>query len=358
MRRVLLSLASCVLFACGYAQPIVEVPEEDASVDAGRDGGGTGGNDGGTGTDSGTDSGTIDTDAGNTDAGRPRDAGEVDSGVPSGCTISQTRPCYSFGDGLADPTLDAGASAACQPGTQTCTAIGGGQTGWSSCQGEVVPTAETCNTVDDDCDGQVDGVCGVTMVLEGPYNGGLFGQTTGVSGAATKTVNCPDGGVLKGMRAYSGANLDELIPECGNLNLVRSTSNPDLYELKVTGSQYIVGPFGGTGGSQQPDFHCTTNAFSTRMAWYDGDDDGNGVYRTEGMKMYCSKMSALRQADGGFEWTRTASTISPIIGDNDILVTHDEACPHPLVQSGIQIRHDDHIRALGLICSRPVITLQ
>ncbi len=54
------------------------------------------------------------------------------------CIDGQTRPCGS----------DVGA---CVAGTQVCE---NGQ--WSTCQGEVAPQPETCNNLDDDCDGLTD----------------------------------------------------------------------------------------------------------------------------------------------------------------------------------------------------------
>jgi hypothetical protein len=77
------------------------------------------------------------------------------------CVVGSEQPCYS-----ADPvTLDVGP---CVAGTQICAADG-----WGACEGEVGPTAETCNGVDDDCNTSVDdgfgqqacgeGICQVEM---------------------------------------------------------------------------------------------------------------------------------------------------------------------------------------------------
>ncbi|MBX3246740.1 MAG: putative metal-binding motif-containing protein [Myxococcales bacterium] len=47
---------------------------------------------------------------------------------------------------------------ACRPGLQMCEPQGGGdaRTEWSACVGAVLPRAELCNGVDDDCDGAID----------------------------------------------------------------------------------------------------------------------------------------------------------------------------------------------------------
>ena len=64
------------------------------------------------------------------------------------CTVGDTRPCSSGAPGQRGV-------GACRAGLQTCeTSDEFGA--WGACVGEVLPAAETCNGVDDDCDGVVD----------------------------------------------------------------------------------------------------------------------------------------------------------------------------------------------------------
>lgn len=71
-----------------------------------------------------------------------------------GCTVGTTMSCYS------GPAATMGVGA-CRPGTRSC--VAGSPPMYGACTGEVVPRAEVCgNSVDDDCDGEVDdaAVCG------------------------------------------------------------------------------------------------------------------------------------------------------------------------------------------------------
>ncbi len=75
-------------------------------------------------------------------------ASETCNGLDDDCNgqtdENLTRTCYSGAAG----TQGVGQ---CQAGTETCAAGS-----WGSCQGEVTPVTETCNGLDDDCDGATD----------------------------------------------------------------------------------------------------------------------------------------------------------------------------------------------------------
>ena len=77
-------------------------------------------------------------------------AGELDCGAvclsPNQCCPGSRRPCYTGPAGTAGKGI-------CKAGTQECDDFAE----WGACLGQVLPRAETCNGIDDDCDGVVDG---------------------------------------------------------------------------------------------------------------------------------------------------------------------------------------------------------
>ena len=114
---------------------------------------------------------------GSVDAGGAHDAGNVwfpanDAGVDAGprplfeacgnhidddgdglvdedctCTVGEVRSCFSGQPAQSGVGI-------CRVGQQTCEGDEFGS--WSACVGEVLPGTETCNNLDDDCDGAID----------------------------------------------------------------------------------------------------------------------------------------------------------------------------------------------------------
>jgi hypothetical protein len=130
--------------------------------------------------------------------------GEVDEGCS--CVDGQTQSCYT-----GDPATKG--VGICKAGTMTCT---GGK--WGTCSGEVKPTTEKCNGLDDNCNGTID---------EGNPGGGANCSTgkPGVCGAGkTSCVNStticnqlvqPSAEVCNGLDDNCNGSTDEGNPESG-----------------------------------------------------------------------------------------------------------------------------------------------
>jgi hypothetical protein len=102
--------------------------------------------------------------------------GQVDDGCP--CTAGATQPCHPLGLGF--PGLDTGN---CRAGIQDCQPDGG----WGTCSGAVSPAPERCNGLDDDCNGAED---------DAPADAGQPCNSGAKGVCAAGTFLCSGGGLI------------------------------------------------------------------------------------------------------------------------------------------------------------------
>lgn len=103
--------------------------------------------------------------------------GTVDNGCD--CTPGTTRACYTGPAGTQGVGI-------CRAGSQTCVSGSGGVgSAWGSCSGQTLPGTETCNGLDDNCDGRVDeAACGPSVMCPAPITA-LAGDTVMLTASAS-----------------------------------------------------------------------------------------------------------------------------------------------------------------------------
>ncbi|MBU49534.1 MAG: hypothetical protein CL920_12635 [Deltaproteobacteria bacterium] len=121
----------------------------------------------------------------------------LDNNCDGSIDESLTKTCYTGASGTAD-------KGNCKSGSQTCTA---GQ--WSACAGEVLPAVETCNNKDDDCDGQVD-----ESLTKSCFGGTKQQENVGICRVGTQTCASGAWGTCVGEVVPATETCDKLDNDC------------------------------------------------------------------------------------------------------------------------------------------------
>ncbi len=115
-----------------------------------------------------------------------------------------TQACYT---GVPAATEGVGP---CHGGTQTCMGVGG----WGTCQGEVVPIVETCDGVDNDCDADTDEDGAGAPLAQACYTGPVGTENEGPCHGGTSTCSGGVFGVCAGQVTPAVETCNTLDDDC------------------------------------------------------------------------------------------------------------------------------------------------
>jgi hypothetical protein len=253
------------------------------------------------------------------DIGIIADAGPVDG---DGAPLPEGPPCYTGPEGTEDVGL-------CSAGVDT----------GAECTGEVLPSAETCDGQDEDCDGTVDEDDGGAALTESCYTGPM--GTLGVGPCIGGTATCTDGSfgtceaqILPADETCNGADED--------CDATIDNGCPTAISTAAGGTS---DPFGGSGGTEFSET-CPTGQVLVGFK-------GRATSEIRQLQPVCGTLVLQEHRDSTpyvYTIVRTDANDGTAFGGASG-GTFSYTCPENEVVSGISGKADTSVNAIAVACS-------
>lgn len=215
-----------------------------------------------------------------------------------GAAAGGAAPGGAAGDadgGASEPPISAGAGGMPEPAP--CVATG----------------SETCNAVDDDCNGVVDDGCPAGITTTFAKDLPLLGDSPG---GAAFTDDCGDGEVLAGVGVTMGAFLSQIHGLCRPLSLELNDTAEHHYQVTL-GDVRALTPHPGASPDWPTRLVCPNNdaLVGIRLAQqYYGPSDGKNVAVTSRIWLTCAKLVLCEHGNAlGVTW-EGAKELAPASG--------------------------------------------
>ena len=260
------------------------------------------------------------------------------------CFAPDSRGCYPYGGGVADPTVGVGR---CHLGTQGCGGDGGAST-WGACQGAVVPGAEVCNGIDDDCDGTKDDGCPTAFTFDA---GAVSPEYATGTGGTPYALGCAAGQVARGASVtwYPGFWDYSVTLHCGTpvFRLADAGTTTAVYDVAVVAganSATAGSPGSASGSFTCPSGHIVTGIFGKQS---------NAIVS---LGLRCSAYLVSGNS-GSFTVTRAAAGSSSALGQ-DAGSQYGFDCPGSQMLGGLFGHSGAWVDRLGGACLKPTLQLR
>ncbi len=241
--------------------------------------------------------------------------GEVDNGNPGG-----------------GGQCDSGQPGICSPGTENCV------DGAVVCVANLQPGGESCNGLDDDCDGTADDGCPVGITVA---NSDRRLTANGGGGGSAFTLSCPSGTVAVGATVRSGSEIDAVRAICQSLTVEELRGqDPYAYRSAVTGQQQTTNFAGGGGGSIQT-LVCPSGSFLHQLRVRSGS-------RIDQAQFTCAR--ATYNGYPGQGSTQTTDTQTGTYGNNGGTLRTPTRCAAGEFVAGFYGRAGSRVDQLGVLC--------
>ncbi len=240
--------------------------------------------------------------------------GQVDEGNPGG--------------GAA---CDTGEPGVCATGRLTCA------NGLLTCPRDVAPRAETCDGLDDACNGVVDDGCPTGISTGDSTQGAAYGG----GGGDPFTITCAPGEMAVGVDVRSASELDQIAALCQRITVEEQRgTTPYTYASASTGGVTRTAAQGGGGGSPST-LTCPAGSFLSRMQVRTGS-------RVDQLTLVCARATFIGYPGAGA--IQLTDTSTSTFGGEGGTLRAQSACPAGSFIAGFYGRQGSRVDQLGPIC--------